>query len=159
MTGKLVQTARLRFFISCFKDAGARALVLRPLPSAVSAAVAAGEVRWAPVSRSRPAGLYLLPSGDRQRLLGAGQWVGDLGDGFLPRAGQAFRSADIHHPEGGGRRLGTVAGGRVLAGGRASSGGPGETGLRSAPVGPDGSSVSSTPESADPQRAGAQRRK
>lgn len=60
--------------------------------------------------------LHLLSSaeGDRERLLGGGQRVSDLGDGFLPRAGQAFRNADTHHAAGGKTRLGVLADGSLL---------------------------------------------
>lgn len=60
---------------------------------------------------------YLLPpgvEGDGERLLGGRQRVGDLGDGLLPRAGQAFRDADTHHAAGGGTELGIPADGALL---------------------------------------------
>lgn len=86
------------------------------LPTVVSLEFSSCKVCFGPVSMSQlhreaPSRLYLLPSsvdGDRERLLGGGQRVGDLGDGFLPWAGQAFRSADTHHAGGGKTRLGNV---------------------------------------------------
>lgn len=75
-----------------FHHTEARLLALGLLPTVVSLEFSSCKVCFGAVSMFQlhseaPSRLYLLPSsadGDRERLLGGGQRVGDLGDGFLP---------------------------------------------------------------------------